>query len=392
MKRQRKTMTRTGIKIEGERLLPLDALRGLILMLMAVDHANFFVARMHPTGEFWGIPLPSYESVWAFLTRVITHPCAPGFSFLMGIGMVLFAQSRSRLGWTRARITRFFLKRGILLILLQHIVENPCWLMGPAAGMEPPGSKDQVWIHFGVLSALGAAMILGALLLHLKWGIVLGLSAAALVLTWIVTPDPSRAEYLFSPLARIFMIPGRTGIVQVFYSVIPWAGISGLGLAFGRKMSSDAGRAFRRAGLIGLLSLLMFPILRLMGGFGSIHPYEGGGPIAFFNVTKYPPSAVFLLLTLGVCLLVLWVFSRFGKSLKRWGKPLLVYGRAPLIFYLAHLYLFAIIGLFMPSRLEGSLPFMYLVWLAALVILYPVCLRYGRFKAGTSPDSIWRLF
>ncbi|MFA9452788.1 MAG: DUF1624 domain-containing protein [Candidatus Aminicenantaceae bacterium] len=384
-------MTQNGIKIEGDRLLPLDALRGLILALMAVDHANFFVARMHPTGEFWGIPLPSYESVWAFLTRLITHPCAPGFSFLMGIGMVLFAQSRSRLGWSRARITRFFLKRGVLLILLQFFVENPSWLMGPA-GMEPPGSKDQVWIHFGVLSALGAAMILGALLLHLKWGIVLGLSAAALILTWIVIPDPSRAEYLFSPLARIFIIPGRTGMLQVFYSVIPWAGIAGLGLAFGRKISSDADRAFRSAGLTGLLFLLMFPILRLMGGFGSIHPYEGGGLIAFFNVTKYPPSAVFLLLTMGVCLLALWVFSLAGKSLKRWGRPLLVYGRAPLLFYIAHLYLYALVGLLTASWAENSLPVMYMIWLAGLVILYPACLWYGRLKAGTRPESIWRLF
>ncbi|MGB2908071.1 MAG: heparan-alpha-glucosaminide N-acetyltransferase domain-containing protein [Candidatus Aminicenantaceae bacterium] len=384
-------MTQNAIKNEGKRLLPLDALRGLILLFMALDHANFFVARMHPTGEFWGIPLPSYESLWAFLTRVLTHLCAPGFFFLLGIGMVLFTQSRTRLGWSRVRITRFFLKRGVLLILLQFFVENPCWLMGPA-GMEPPGSKDQIWIHFGVLSALGAAMILGALLLHLKWGIVLGLSAAALILTWVVIPDPSRAEYLFSPLVRILMIPGRTGMLQVFYSIVPWAGIAGLGMVFGRRLSSDADRAYRSAALTGLVFLLMFPALRLLGSFGSIHPYEGGGLIAFFNVTKYPPSAVFLLLTLGACLLVLWMFSRAGPCLRHWAKPLLVYGRTPLFFYLAHLYLYALVGLFTASRVEGSLPFMYVVWLAGIVILYPGCLWYGRFKASTPPDSIWRLF
>ena len=384
-------MTRNGIKFEGDRLLPLDALRGLILVLMAVDHANFFVARLHPTGEFWGIPLPHYESLWAFLTRAITHPCAPGFFFLLGIGMVLFARSRGSLGWSRARITRFFLKRGALLILLQHFVENPSWLMGPE-GMKPPGSGDQIWFHFGVLSALGTAMILGALLLPLKWGFVLGLSAAALILTWLLTPDPSRAGDLLNPLVSMFLIPGRNGVLQVYYSVIPWAGVAGLGIAFGRRLSRDADRAYRDAALMGLLFLLLFPLLRLLGGFGSIHPYAGGGLIAFFNVTKYPPSAVFLLLTLGLCLLVLWLFSRTGPGLAKWGKPLLVYGRAPLIFYLVHLYLLAIAGLFMPSRMEGSFPFMYLVWLAALAILYPVCLRYGRFKSGTRPDSLWRLF
>jgi len=98
------------------------------------------------------------------------------------------------------------------------------------------------------------------------------------------------------------------------------------------------------------------------------------------------------LLSLGLCLLVLWLFSRTGPGLARWGKPLLVYGRAPLLFYIAHLYLFALVGLLTASRTEGSLPFMYLIWLAGLMILYPACRWYGRFKAGTSPDSIWRLF
>jgi uncharacterized membrane protein len=384
-------MTQDGVRTEGERLLPLDALRGLILVLMAVDHASYFVARMHPN-EFWGIPLPNYESLWAFLTRVISHPCAPGFFFLLGIGMVLFAQSRSRMGWSQARISRHFLKRGVLLILLQFFVENPCWLMGPSGSLEPPGGRDQVWFHFGVLFALGAAMIMGALLLHLKWGLVLGLSAAALILTWLVTPDPSRVEHLFSPLVRILMIPGRTGMAQVTYAVVPWAGIAGLGMVFGRRLSSDADRAYRSAALTGLLFLLTFPVLRLLGSFGSIHPYEGGGLIAFFNVTKYPPSAAYLLLTLGACLLVLWMFSRIGPGLKQWGKPLMVYGRTPMFFYLAHLYLYALVGLLTASRAEGSLPFMYLIWLAGLVILYPACLWYGRFKAGTRSDSIWRLF
>ncbi len=86
-------MQKTERVANGQRLLSIDALRGLIMVLMTVDHANYFVVRMHPTGEFWGIPLPQYESAWAFLTRFITQPCAPGFFFLMGVGMVLFAES-----------------------------------------------------------------------------------------------------------------------------------------------------------------------------------------------------------------------------------------------------------------------------------------------------------
>ena len=222
-------MPHNGISASEGRLLPLDALRGLILVLMAVDHASYFVARLHPTGEFWGIPLPAYDSMGAFLTRVITHLCAPGFFFLLGIGMVMLQQSRTRLGWSRARITRFFLTRGVVLILLQFGMENSSWLMGPADSLQPPGGGDQVWIHFGVLSALGMAMILGALLLYLRWGFVLGLSVAALFLTWLVIPDPGSADHLCSPLVRILVIPGRTGMLQVFYCFLPWAGVAGHG-------------------------------------------------------------------------------------------------------------------------------------------------------------------
>jgi hypothetical protein len=80
---------------KGQRLIPLDSLRGLIMVLMAVDHANFFVSRTHPTGEFWGIPLPQYESSLSFLTRFITHFSAPGFFLLRGAGMILFAEHPS---------------------------------------------------------------------------------------------------------------------------------------------------------------------------------------------------------------------------------------------------------------------------------------------------------
>ena len=86
---------------EGARLLPLDALKGIIMIMMAVDHANFFIARQHPTGEFWGGALPHYDSTFGFLTRFVTHPVAPGFFFMMGVGMVLFANSRRKRGWTR---------------------------------------------------------------------------------------------------------------------------------------------------------------------------------------------------------------------------------------------------------------------------------------------------
>ena len=101
----------------GGRLVALDAHRGLIMVLMAIDHASYFIARVH-SAEFWGTALPTYSSVFWFWTRWVTHLCAPGFFFLMGIGMALFAGSHLKSGWGEGRITRFFVIRGLFLILL----------------------------------------------------------------------------------------------------------------------------------------------------------------------------------------------------------------------------------------------------------------------------------
>ena len=100
------------------RLHALDAHTGLIVTLMAIDHASSFIARVH-SQELWGAPLPAYPDAFWFWTRWITHPCAPGFFFLMGTGMALFAGARLARGWTEGRVTRFFVIRGLILVSLQ---------------------------------------------------------------------------------------------------------------------------------------------------------------------------------------------------------------------------------------------------------------------------------
>jgi uncharacterized membrane protein len=384
-------MKKNHMVLKEQRLISLDALRGLLMVLMAVDHASFFVARMHPTGEFWGIPLPQYESVLAFLTRFVTQPCAPGFFFLMGVGMVLFSESRRKRGWSESRISRHLIVRGLLLIMLQFFVENSAWLLGPASTLHPPGGGGPVWFHFGVLYGLGVSMIFSALLIRLKSGLIFGLSLTTILLAQWLTPDPSQADRLFSPLLRMILIPGQTGPIQVFYSAIPWLGFAGLGLIFGRWVFRNAGQAYRRAFLLGILSLVLFAGVRIIGGFGNIHPPESLGWMDFLHVTKYPPSIAFLLLTLGIVMLFLFLFSRLEEDIKSWGKPLLVFGRSALFFYLIHLYVFGIAGLFFIPQGTG-IPLMYVLWLDGLFLLYPLCLWYGKFKRQKAPESAWRFF
>jgi uncharacterized membrane protein len=353
-------MTESQLNSKTRRLLSLDALRGLVMVLMAVDHANYFVARMHPNGEFWGIPLPQYNSVLAFLTRFVTQPCAPGFFFLMGIGMVLFAKSRRKQGWSEGHISRHFIIRGFLLVLLQFFVVNSAWLLGPSTEFHPPGGGGQVWFHFGVLYALGMTMILGAFLFRLKPALIFGISVATILLTQWLIPDPSQAERLFSPLLRMILIPGQTGSMKVLYSFLPWLGCVGFGFIFGNWLVLDERRAFRKALILGIVSLVLFVVVRVAGGFGNTHPPESLGWMDLLHVTKYPPSLAFLLLS-------------------------------ALIFYILHLYLFGIIGLFFAPQGTG-IPLMYIFWLCGLMLLYPLCLWYGKFKSQKAQESLWRFF
>ena len=135
------------VRQKFNRLLAVDALRGLIIVVMALDHANHFVAQKHPSGEQWGGSFPIYGDTITFLTRFVTHLAAPGFFFLMGVGMLLFAKSRRRQGWSRWIVIRHFMVRGALLILLQFFVINRAWELSPGGW--------QLDTYVGVLFALG---------------------------------------------------------------------------------------------------------------------------------------------------------------------------------------------------------------------------------------------
>jgi uncharacterized membrane protein len=114
------------------RLLSLDRLRGLLMVLMALDHAAFFLTRLHTVGEFWGGPYPSYNAALPFLVRGVTHLAATGFFFLLGVGQGLGARAKQKQGWSWPRTTGQFLLRGALLIVVQLAVVNRAWELSPS--------------------------------------------------------------------------------------------------------------------------------------------------------------------------------------------------------------------------------------------------------------------
>lgn len=365
------------------RILALDALRGLIMILMALDHANFFVAQQHSPGEYWGGRFPVYQETLPFLTRLVTHLAAPGFFFLMGASMVLLARSRRKKRWNTRKIAAHLLIRGGLLIALQLLVVNRAWELA-SGGWE-------LGCYIGVLFALGGTMILGSLPIKQKPNALLVLTLVLLLGTELLTPAPDQWGQPFSPLLRILLIPGGDLDLWVNYPILPWLELVTFGMLFGHWLIEEPRKAFDRALKIGTASILVFLLLCALDGFGNIRPRAGDNWIDYLNPVKYPPSITFTLLTMGINLVVVSLFSRIGP---RWASilaPLTLFGRTPLFFYLCHLFLYAGLGRWlMPAGTDipGMLPY----WLLGLLILAPLCAWYGRFKERQPADSLLRFF
>ncbi len=366
------------------RLFPLDALRGLLIILMALDHANYHIAQQHSSGEYWGGYYPAYENSFHFITRFVTHFCAPGFFFLMGVGMVLFQSSRQKTGWKNADIRWHYLFRGLILIGFQLVLNF-------ARVWSTSGSATPIW-YGGVLAALGAGMIFSIPLLNLNPIALAAFAAWLFVVMEVLTPSPMMWGRNFDQLAGVLLVYGGGGEdIWINYPLLAWVELIVCGILFGRLLETQEDSAYSRGAIIGLVFLVGFTILRSLNGFGTIRPLGTDTWMGFLSVVKYPPSLVFVLLTMGINLLLLWAFSfEREKKASNW-NPLLVFGRAPLFSYVAHIFIYLILGrIFVPQG--TSLGIMYLFWLAGLVLLYFPARWYGRFKSRQPARSWVRLF
>ena len=378
-----------------DRFTAFDRLRGLIMVLMALDHASFFIARVHGFESWAGAP-PFYHAhagasvAAAFLTRWVTHLCAPGFFMLMGAGMVWLCNARLKAGWSRARIRRFFVTRGLILLAIQHLVENPAWRLGVVAAaapaVPPPGGGADFVLHFGVISALAAAMIFWAFLIEMPSVVILAVSGAALAASVVMTPPIADAGTLFPAWRLLAFVPSHANLVNVLYPFVPWLAPAGLGVLLARAVARRPERTALVTAAGGGVLLTAFAAIRL-AGVGDPHAALPD-VIGFMSLTKYPPSPAFLAATLGVDLLLVAALTASVSA--RWPSPLEAFGRSPLFFYLLHLWVFGLLSFAYPAG--ASFPVMYAVWAAAGVLMYPACLRYARFKSAKSPDSAWRLF
>jgi uncharacterized membrane protein len=242
----------------------------------------------------------------------------------------------------------------------------------PLAQMPSAGGGSDFFLHFGVISAIAVAMIFWAFLIELPSVVILAVSAAAMALSAWMTPPMSDAATLFPIWKLLLFVPSHTNAVNVLYPFVPWLAPAGFGIVLGRII-------YKKPGSVATVGTTLGAVL--------IAAHLAVAATVFGAFMKYPPTASFLTITLGVDLLLLAVFALMPKA--RLGA-LEVFGRSPLFFYLLHLYVFAAIGLAFPSG--SSLLVVYAVWAVAVVAMYPLVAAYGRFKASKPIESIWRLF
>ena len=368
----------------GGRAIALDALKGLIMIVMALDHTHSFLMKYDGVKEIWYEKATYNPDVWDFAARYVSHLAAPGFFFMMGMGMVLMVESRKKAGWDDAKVFQSFLKRGAILILLQFTLENLAWF-----------ERSHNPLHFlstGVLSTLGACMILGGFLIRFRAAGVAVISTAALLVTASIIRSLAPAAHSDqSLLMTLLFVAGSAGEVKVNYPIAPWLGVTGLGMLYGWYWAADRVRGYRTALYLGLGLVAAFVVMRHFDGFWNYRMPIDDSLQAFLQATKYPPSFSWLSLMMGANFVIIWLFWRGETLVERVAPVLLAYGRSALFFYVVHLHLYALMSMIFFNGHTSILSMAGVLWLVGLAIMWPLCAWYGTFKAGKDADSIWRL-
>jgi uncharacterized membrane protein len=370
-----------------ERTRSIDALRGAVMVLMVLDHArDFFVGfGSNPTDL-------TTTTVPLFLTRWVTHYCAPTFVLLAGTAAYLHSRKH---GLEKTR--HFLLTRGLWLIFLELTVVRFAWIPDP---FYLRSVLQVIW-------ALGWSMLALAALSRLPLRAVIGVGALIVVLHNLLDPiDHQRLSASVEPFWDLLHKPANLQLgarsVWVAYPILPWIGVMALGFGLGRLFELPA--AERRQWLLrlGLGAVLAFVVVRGIDGYGDPDPWsvQPRGPVftvfSFLNCEKYPPSLDYLLMTIGPTLLVLRALENASTGLL---APLELVGRVPLFFYIAHLYLlrftaapiawlrFGASAFAAPPGHAGSPGFglwgAYAAWSIAIALLYPLCRWYARKKAAS---------
>jgi uncharacterized membrane protein len=386
---------------DNHRIRSIDVTRGLVMVIMALDHVRDF---MHTSSMSQNPTDLQTTTASLFMTRWITHLCAPTFVFLSGVSAYLAYRRSNNLKESR----RFLITRGIWLVVLEFTVIN-----------------FALWydIHFRfeileVISAIGLSFIILGLMLKLP-SRVIGIMGLIIIfghnlLQGInVTASPAIA-FIFSALLRPSLFQATPSFsFYTAYPVIPWLGIMLAGFACGEFFESSPERRDKIFLYSGLSILALFILIRFSNIYGDPAPWVKQKSalftsLSFINTTKYPPSLLFTLMVLGITFLLLFISE---KVKNKFTELLSVYGKVPLFYFIFHLYIIhslmflmlflqgfkgkdLLFGVFNNGRPKTGggviLPVIYLIWLAVVILLYPVCKWYGTYKLKHKENKILR--
>lgn len=372
------------IASQPQRVTSVDLVRGIVMILMALDHTRDFFSNLRFQPEDLSRATP-----FLFFTRWITHFCAPTFFLLAGVGVAL---SMSR-GKSRREMSHFLWTRGLWLVFLEVTITHFGWMFT----WDFPQFLLVIW-------ALGLSMIVLAGLIYLPKKTILAISLATIVLHNLLDGVNPQALGALAPVWHILHAPGvlnRQPLIFVGYPLIPWFAVMSLGFVLGDVFTWDQSRRRKFLLRAGGAAVLAFLVLRYFNLYGDANPWSvqksfGLTLASFGNAIKYPPSLIYLLMTLGPTFIALALLENARGPISR---VISVYGRVPMFYYILHLFLihtlaygFAMIqggdGSFLSLDVESfpawygtNLAGVYLGWVIVIAILYFPCRWFAGLKS-----------
>jgi uncharacterized membrane protein len=379
-------------KIITKRIESLDLLKGLVMVFMALDHTRDY---FHNTAYLFSATEPENTYTALFITRWISHLCAPAFCFLAGTSAFLVGRRKSK-----KELSVFLLKRGIWLVFIEIAIINFGWFFN----IEYPQ------ITLQVIWSLGISMILLSALIHLPMRMILLFSLVIIFGHNLLDYIDIRQNIFWSFLHQVESFPlGQNRNITIVYPIIPWIGVMSLGYYIGQFYQKEITSQTRTKllNILGITAIILFITIRSFNAYGNPNSwitYENWLPsfFDFMDPSKYPPSLTYLLMTLGPALLFL------ANSEKLKGKVVAfftVFGRVPFFYYIIHIYLIHVMALLFSEltgfgwekliaegRLKGvffdlnsqgygvDLWLVYIIWAVIIIILYPLCKRFGEYK------------
>jgi len=387
------------------RIDSIDLLRGIVMVIMMLDHTRDFVH--NAAREFDPTDL-SRTNIALFFTRWITHYCAPTFVFLAGTSAYLqFTRGKSK-----AELSRFLVTRGLWLIVLEMTVVQWCVTFHP----------DYRFLgFFQVIWVIGASMIVLAALIHLPKTVIVAFGLLLIALHNLTdrirvegwrgpgTAVPGIGAKLWILLHQAFdgfpVLGDHSPGLFVIYPLIPWVGVMAVGYVFGVLYQFDVQRRRRLLLIIGGSATLLFIIVRGINRYGDPSAWSQQQSfvftvLSFINTSKYPPSLLFLLMTLGPAILALALFESQDAG-GRIRKFFVTFGRVPLFFYVLQWFVAHVISVLLhfafgkpvswlwqsplsfgpaPPGIGFNLGVVYLSWIAGVLILYPICRWFAGVK------------